>query len=258
MFTHRNNILFFLSIFLGVFLAQSSCFAKTLTLAQQLLQFYEKIETISCEIQKVTKGDSTIRMLSRVIYKHPNHINIENISPTRRRIIVDGKRLYYYQKNATKGFSKPIEELNETWMASVRNIPGTPVEHLYKIKDIPENKIPGNKDYTIRVAYITDLICVVLSCNNPYLLEQIDFFRDKTMTNKFAQYKYSKYYEKNGEYAIPCLHEGYMILPDGKKIVENRYIHNLEVNKPINNNLFNANLFFKDVDFVDDFSKTFQ
>jgi len=257
MFTHHKYILILIWMVTGMIVTQSTSLAKKTTLAQQLIQFYEKIETISCEIQKVTKGDGTVRMLSRIIYRRPNFVNVDNISPAKRRIIVDGKRLYYFQKNAAKGFSRPIEELNETWMASVKNIPGTPVEHLFKIKNIPENNLPGNEQYATRVAYITDTICVVLSCNSPYRLEQIEFFHDKTMSKKFGQYNYSKFHEKKGEYAIPCLHEGYMMLPGGKKIIENRYIHNIVVNKPVNDNFFNAKLFFKNVEFVDDFSKTY-
>ena len=253
---HPKVLIFFWTI-LCLLVFQFVSFAKTPTLAQKLLQSYEKIATISCEIQKTTKGDHTVRMLSRVTYKRPNRINVENISPASRRIIVDGKRLYYFQKNGAKGFSKPIEKLNETWMASVKNIPGTPIEHLYKIKDIPEITLSGNKNFAIRVAYKTATTYVVLSCNKPYRLEQITFFKDASMKNKFAQYQYSKFYEKEGAYAIPCLHEGYIILPDGKKIVENRYIHNIKVNIPVNENFFNADLFFKDVEFVDDFSKTF-
>jgi outer membrane lipoprotein-sorting protein len=257
MLIHHLKILFFAWIIALMVAAQPASFAKTTTLVQQFLQSYKKIETISCEIQKTTKGASTVRMLSRVVYKRPNFINVENISPASRRIIVDGKKLYYYQKNAAKGFSRPIGALNETWMASVKNIPGTPVAHLLKMKDIPENKLPGNKDFAIRVAYQTDTSFVVISCNTPYRLELIEFFKDSGMKNKFAEYKYSKFYEKDGAYSIPCLHEAFMNMPDGTKIIEKRYIHNLKVNTPVNDHFFNPDLFFKNVEFVDDFSKTY-
>jgi len=257
MLKHHNKILILIWIIIFVPVAQPTGFSKTTTLAQQLLLSYQKIETISCEIQKTTTGASTVRMLSRIVYKRPNYINVENISPANRRIIVDGKKLYYYQKNAAKGFSKPIKELNETWMASVNNIPGTPVEHLLKMQDIPEKKIPGDKKFAIRGAYKTDTSFVVISCNKPYRVELIEFFKDSGMKKKFAEYKYSKFYEKDGLYSIPCLHEAFMIMPDGNKIVEKRYIHNLKVNTPINDHFFNAELFFKNVEFVNDFSKTY-
>jgi len=257
MLTRHHKILFFISILMFMFDSQAESLENKITLAQQLLQSYQKIETISCEIQKITKGDRTVRMLSRVVYKHPNFINVENISPANRRIIVDGKKLYYYQKNALKGFSKPIEKLNETWMASVNNIPGTPVEHLLKMKNLPEIKLSGNKDFAIRVAYKTDTAFVVISCNTPYLLELIEFFKERDMKNKFAEYKYSKFYKNKNLFAIPCLHEAYMIMPDGNKIIEKRYIHNLIVNDPVNDHFFNPDLFFKNVEFVNDFSKTY-
>jgi len=257
MLIHHLKILIFVWFIALMLVAQPASFAKSTTLAQQLLQRYQTIETISCEIQKTTKGTSTVRMLSRVVYKRPYFINVENISPANRRIIVDGKNLYYYQKNAAKGFSKPIEELNETWMASVRNIPATPVEHLLKMKDIPEIKLPGNTNFAIRVAYKTDTSFVILSCNTPDRLERIEFFKDSGMQNKLAEYKYSKFFEKEGAYSIPCLHDAFMIMPDGSKIVEKRYIHNLKVNTPVNDHFFNPELFFKDVEFVADFSKTY-
>ena len=109
------------------------------TLAQRLCSNYSQIKTISCEIRKTTKGKGqTLRILSRVHYKFPNHIHVENVSPVKRRIIADGKDLYYYQERNSRGFSKPIDELSETWLTPLRNIPGTALEHLIPLCGIEE------------------------------------------------------------------------------------------------------------------------
>ena len=65
--------------------------AEEPTLAERLCDRYEAIETITCAIRKTTRSpESTVRMLSRVHYRRPDHIHVENVSPVKRRIIADG------------------------------------------------------------------------------------------------------------------------------------------------------------------------
>ncbi|MDD4869978.1 MAG: hypothetical protein PHR77_05410 [Kiritimatiellae bacterium] len=243
-------ILFFLYVFIVT--------SEEQTLAKQLYATYENIETVSCQIRKTTEaGGSSVTLLSRVYYKRPDHIHVENVSPAKRRIIADGKKLFYHEENVSRGFSRPITELEPDWLSHLRSIPGTPMEHLYKLKDLSETSLPGTSDFPVRKSYQASKVFVVLSCDANGRAVQIEFFKSSDMKEKTAQFKYSDFYKVSDNCWIPRLHKAVVSMPDGEKVTETRRIDNLEVNKPIADKIFSADLFFKNLEFVSDFKETY-
>lgn len=228
------------------------------TVAAKLFAAYEYIETISCQIRKTTDGSgSSVTMLSRVFYKKPDHIHVENVSPSKRRIIADGKKLFYHEETVARGFSKPISELEPQWLAHLRNIPGTPMEHLRKLIDIQENELPATPEFPVRKSYQAPKVFVVLSCDTNGCPVQFEFFKAPDMKEKTAQVNYSSFTKVSDSCWIPCLHKTIIFVAGGDKVTETRRIDNLEVNKPIADNMFSADLFFQDIEFVADFKDTY-
>ena len=229
------------------------------TLVERLCAEYERIETITCEIRKTTVGGGrTVRMLSRVFYKKPDHIHVDNVAPAKRRIIADGKKFYYHEQGVPRGFSRPIAELTEEWLSSLRNIPGTPMEHLLKLKAIQkEISLPGTKEFPLRKGYQAEKVFVVLSCDMEKRLIRIEFFDSAEMKEKTGQYDYSAFQKVDDNCWISCLQKAVIFLPDGETVTETRHITNFEANKPIADSMFNADIFFKDVEFVSEFDQTY-
>lgn len=228
------------------------------TLVERLCAEYERIETITCEIRKTTVGGGrTVRMLSRVFYKKPDHIHVDNVAPAKRRIIADGKKFYYHEQGVSRGFSRPIAELTEEWLVSLRNIPGTPMEHLLRLKGTPETPLPATEEFPLRRGYQTEKLFVVLSCDNDGKLVRIEFFKSPEMKEKTAQYDYSVFQKAVDNCWISCLQKAVVFLPGDEDVTETRRIDNLEVNKPIADMMFRVDIFFKDVDFVDEFKDTY-
>lgn len=229
------------------------------TLAEELCEAYRKIESISCEIRKITESpENTVRMLSRVHYKKPGKIHVESVSPVSKRIISDGTRLYYYQENAERGFSRPVTELEEPMLSAYKNIPATPVEHLIKLKKYREESLGPTDEFPLRRAYRTGKAYVVLSADTEKKLHSIEFFASEKMEKRTAFYKYSKFIKARPDCWIPCLHEAVINLPDGREIHEARHIHGLQIGKPIPEELFDHSGFLSDVEFTDDFKKTYE
>src|SRR3989339_2041854 len=159
-----------------IILGSSSSKAAEQSLAMRLCMAYESIETISCQIRKTTEaGNTSVTMLSRVFYKKPDHIHVENVAPSKRRIIADGKKLYYHEEKVARGFSKNINELEPQWLAHLRNIPGTPIENLIKLKDLPETKMEATKEFPERRSYQSAKVFVVLSCDTQGRPAKIEF-----------------------------------------------------------------------------------
>jgi len=228
------------------------------TVARELCAAYRQIDSITCSVRKTTSaGGRTVRMLSRVFYKKPNFLHVDIASPAKRRVIADGVKLYYHETGLPRGFSKPIAEVTGPMRASLHNIPGTPMEHLLKLQHAPETLLPPAKEYPVRRAYTTDKLFAVLSCDADMRPVLIEFFKTSRQETKTAEAHYSRY-EKAGDGCwIPCLHKTVVYQTDGDQLTETRRVDNLEVNGPIPSHMFNASLFFKDVDFVDEFEKTY-
>ena len=234
--------------------------SKPVTQANQLLNNYLKIDSLSCEIRKTTKSkDHTLRILSRIQYRKPDHIHVENISPFKRTIVADGKNLYYYQQSFKRGFSRPINKLSDTWLTTLKNVPGTPMEHLIKLRNTPEQELPPTSDGSRRSGYnVKKGIFVVLTVDRTNRITNIDFYKSPAMQKKTAEYVYSKQIEVMPCCWIPTRHKATLFLPADERVTETRIISNLSVNKKIPDQIFNHELFFKDIEFTDDFQRTYQ
>ena len=168
--------------------------ARPPTLAEELGAAYESMDTVSCEIRKTTSaGGQTVRMLSRVFYRRPDHVHVDSAAPVKRRIIADGSALYYHEEGRPLGFSRPIAELDGPFLDSLRNIPATPMEHLRKLKGLPEQELPPSPDCPFRRAYQAERRFVVLSCDAQKHLTRLEFFTAPDMAVRTAEYTYEQY-----------------------------------------------------------------
>ncbi len=228
------------------------------TLVESLNAGYAALDTVACEIRKTTKSEGkTLRMLSRVHYQRPDHIHVENVAPSERRIIADGKSLYYHEAGVPRGFSRPIADLSSDWLAALRNTPGTAVEHLAKLQGLSEVALPASPEGAVRRGYQADRVFVVLTADEKHRLTGITFFKTARMEAVTAEYRYDDHVEVTPGCWIPRRHQATVYLPDGERIEETRRISKLVVNAPIAATLFDAALFFRDVEFVSDFAKTY-
>lgn len=223
------------------------------TLAERLCAEWERVDSVACEIHKTTSRDgSSITMLSRVFYQRPNRIHVENITPIKRLVIADGKRLYYHEAHLRRGYSESVEKLDEEWALSLRSVPGTPMRHLLRLRNLPETDLPGTDECPVRKGYQADKVFTVLCLDTTQRLSRIDFFATPRMEKRTARYAYSAF--KNlGEWWFPHRHEGTLTLPDGTEAREVSRVRQLEVNIEAPRKLFSPDAFFEGVDFVSDF-----
>lgn len=220
------------------------------TLAARLLAGYEKIQTLTCELRKDVKGPSgTGRRLSRIYFQRPDMLHVDNATPIKRRIVADGTSLYSYIEGDPKGFYRPISDLDPEWLISLRNVPGSAVEHLLNIGAAAEIDLPATGEYPVRKGYQTERLFVVLSMDTQDRLAGIEFFATSEMQQKNAQYTYSNFVEPVAGVWLSTLHEA-IVWVNGNEINETTRISNLAVNRTIAPSLFKPANFFKGVDFA--------
>jgi outer membrane lipoprotein-sorting protein len=231
---------------------------RAATLAETLDAGFAALKTVACEIRKTTRSKGqTLRLLSRVHYQSPDHIHVENVSPSKRRIVADGRALYYHETGTPRGFSRPIGALSPDWLAALRNVPGTAVEHLAKLRGLPEVHLPPGSAGEVRRGYQAERVFVVLAVDARQRLTQITFYKTPRMEEITAVYRYDDHTEAAPGCWIPLRHKATVYLPDGERIEETRRIGKLAVNEPIAATLFQADLFFQDVEFVSEFTNTY-
>lgn len=230
----------------------------TVSLAASLCRGYDAVESVSCEVEKTTTAAGrSVKWLSRVYYRHDNRIHVENVAPAKRRIIADGKTLFYFSEGDKRGYSKPVDELTGPWWVSLHAVPGSPMEHLLQLRDLPEQVLEPEPGHPVRRGYQAEKVYVVLSCDPEGRLAKVEFFKAQDLKDKTGEYQYGLFEKVSDQCWIPCLHKATMPLPDGGQLTETRRILNLEVNKPIAPALFDPAPFFKDVEFTGDFDKTY-
>jgi len=133
------------------------------SMLEQLWAGYERIESVRGEIRRDNTGPGgTVRTLSRVYYQRPDRLNVENIMPVQRRIVADGERFYSYIQGDPKGFSRPIAELNEDMLINLRKVPGTPMDHLARLRGAPEEILEPTDAWPTRRGYASGRVFGVL------------------------------------------------------------------------------------------------
>ncbi|MBM4153286.1 MAG: hypothetical protein FJ220_07180, partial [Kiritimatiellaceae bacterium] len=126
------------------------------TEVERLLNEYRQIKTLTCQIRRTVSGQQgDIQFMSRVYWQNDDRFHAENLTPISRRIISDGTRFYSYAEGDSKGFSRPVNDLSERMLLSLRQIPGTPMDNLLRLVKY-EEQILEPIDGLRRTAYRTE------------------------------------------------------------------------------------------------------
>lgn len=224
------------------------------TRVDQLIVSYDSVKSVTCEVRKETeaKGGPKVRMLSRVHYEKEDKLHVETFSPIRRRIIANGKTLYSFIDGDPKGYKKPVEELDREWQISLRKVPGTPMDHLLRLKGVEEFELPAEKPFKSRFGYKVPNRYVVLCLDDLDRLARIEFYESENMADKAGTFDYSDYEELVPGAWFPMLVEGELEI-GGVTTTETTHIFNLHVNEPIAPDIFKAGNYFEEVEFASDF-----
>ncbi len=242
------NILICHSLGLGLVLADV---ARAESVVERLIASYDAVESVQVEIRRDTQGPGgSGRRLSRVYFQRPDRLHVESVTPPRRRIVSDGEMFYSYIEGDPKGFARPVDALEGDWLISLRQVPGTPMDHLLRVRGIEEEPLAGTADFPVRVALRTDTRYVILNLDPQGRLARVEFFTDPSMSTLLARYEYEQYSEPLPSVWFPMLQKAGVIV-DRREIVETTRLSNLAVNQSIPAPLFRHDTFFTGVVFTD-------
>lgn len=221
------------------------------TLVDRMISSYDGVRTMQAEIRKDIKtGDMEVRKLSRVYFARPDRINVETFSPVKRRIVSDGTNFFSYMEGDPKGYSRPVAKLDNDWLISLRQVPGTPMDQLLRLKGLPEDSLPPGASAAVRRGYQASKVYVVLEASPEDRLLALEFYTGAEMTLRTARYEYSSYTELSPGVWIPLLHKA-KLTQGGVESEETTRVSNAVVNQPVPEGLFQAAAFFKGREFTE-------
>lgn len=236
--------LFFLS-FAGLDLASAE------SVVDRLLASYDPVQSVQVEIRRDTAGAAgESRRLSRVYFRRPDQLNVESVTPPRRRIVADGTNFFSYIENDPKGFSRRISELDENWTISLRQVPGTAMDQLLRLRGESEEALPGTEAYPTRVVIKRDKRSIILNLDATGRLARIEFFADAAQTSLAARYDYENFQEPVPGVWFATLQKA-VLRQDRDETTETTRLSNLQVNQPIPDPLFQHDTFFPNIVFTD-------
>lgn len=236
---------------LGLCLGSLTAAAGAETLAQRLLASYQPVQSVQCEIRKdTTSSAGQMRRLSRVYWRRVDQLHVDGVAPVRRRIVSDGATLHSYIDGDPKGYACPIPKLDQGWLISLRQIPGTPMDHLLRLGDAPEEELPAAAGFPVRRGYAMGRVYVALSLDASNRLARVEFFSGRDQQVRTGQYDYSSFQEPLPGVWIPLLHKA-SFEHEGERTEETTRVSGLAVNTALSDQLFSPATFFPGVTFTD-------
>lgn len=222
------------------------------SIVERLIASYDAVESVQVEVRRDTQGPGgSSRRLSRVFFQRPDRLHVEAVTPPRRRIVADGEMFYSYIEGDPKGYAVPIMKLDGDWLISLRQVPGTPMDHLLRVRGFQEEPLSATEAFPTRVGIRAQTRYVVLNLDSAGRLARVEFYTDSSMASLVARYEYENFQEALPGVWFPMLQKAGLQLPDRQESVETTRLSNLAVNQPIPAPLFRHDTFFTGVVFTD-------
>jgi len=193
-------------------------------------------------------------MMSRVHFKRPNLLNVETLSPFKRRIVADGTAYRSHAEGKAKGLISPVEKLPPENQAELRTVPGTLGYALERFADKEERRLEPLAEFPVRAGYIGEKSFTVLSLDSSNRLARLEVFSDAGMDTPLSRMEFSAFQEVLPGVWIACLQRS-VVTESGVTLTETTRIGNIAVNREMPASLFDAEKFFKDVKFAETSAK---
>ena len=239
----------FLVLALACLSAQSG-FAQTT--AERLASAYTAVTSMTCTVRRevVAEGREALH-LSRVWFARPDRLRVEASLPVARKIVADGRDLYYHIGSDACGLLRPIVDLREDMRLEIRRVPGTATEHLMRVLGLPEAPLPALPEWPKRAGYDAGRAFVVLSLDGDGRLGRVEMFDGPAMERRLGRFDYSAFREGLPGVWIACRQEA-CFQYDGREIRETIRIENPLINQGIASEMFDAAASFQGVQFLPD------
>ena len=210
---------------------------------------YGGVTSLTCTVRReMPVGGRKVSVVSRVAFARGNRMNVETLSPSRRRFVMDGEFVWGMEEDEKAPTKTLISEVAPNQLANIRSVPGSPEELLapFATTDSAEDIAPSAPAYVRQVLFRTAKARVpasVVSFDDLGRVVKIETFLDEARTTPCSTMTFISPLE-----VLP----GVWIFRTQKTetVVEGRAIHatsrfdDIRVNEPLPASLFDPKAFF--------------
>lgn len=224
-----------------------------------LLDGFASVPQLTCELRRdLRSGDGeTVRFLSRIWFRRPDHLHAENLSPMKRRTVCDGTTLRQYTEGLPRGFARPVSELEGDALVNLRMLPGSNANWLEPFRDLPENELPAEGNAVRRVACTQPgKAYAVLSFDTEGRWFRLEMYASGTMADRLLRADMEDFAEVAPGVWL-ARRQKIDLSMEGSVRTETVRLDNLSATAPIPDAMFDAESFFPGVTFTDSFEKMF-
>jgi hypothetical protein len=223
------------------------------TLVDQLIRANKRIRSLQCDIRReVESGENIVTTLSRLSFKRGDRLRVETVTPTPRRIVVDGIAIHKWIKGHQKGVRIPLKGAPPPELLQVRRVPASGEEYLLRLKDAPETMLPPTTEFPKRRGYAPSAPhpYVILSLDNNGRLARIEFLDPHNHSKRLSRVDFGGWIEAAPGIWIACTQLTETQARNGISTHETLRVSRLKVNQEIQDQTFDPTHWASDIEFV--------
>ncbi len=158
---------------------------------------YAGVSNLTCTVRReVPVAGRRVSVVSRVAFARGNRMNVETLSPSRRRFVMDGEAVWGKEEDEKAPTRTPIAEVAPNQRANIRSVPGSPEELLApfaeaeSFEDVAEPDAPYVRQVVLRLAKAKAKAAVV-SFDDLGRVVRIEAFADEARTTSLSAFSFS-------------------------------------------------------------------
>ncbi len=222
-------------------------------LVDQLIQANRRIHSLQCDIRREVESAGKITTtLSRVSFQRGDRLCVETVTPTPRRIVVDGTAIHKWIDGHPKGVRLPLEDATSAELLQVRRVPASGEEYLLLLKDAPETALPPTPEFPTRRGYSASAPhpFVVLSLDDKGRLSRVEFLDPDNHDKRLTRVDFGGWREAAPGLWIACTQLTETRARNGVSSHETLRVSRLKVNEEIRKHTFSPAHWADDIEFV--------
>ena len=117
---------------------------------------YADVTNLTCTVRReVPLNGRKVSVVSRVAFARGNRMNVETLSPSRRRFVMDGEFVWGKEEDEKAPTKTAISEVAPNQLANICSVPGSPEELLAPLRqaEAVEDVVPAAPPYARQIRF---------------------------------------------------------------------------------------------------------
>ncbi len=210
---------------------------------------YGGVTSLTCTVRReVPVNGRKVSVVSRVAFARGNLMNVETLSPSRRRFVMDSEFVWGMEEDEKAPTKTPISEVAPNQLANIRSVPGSPEELLspFVKADVVRDIVPAASPYARQILLQSDKSrtpASVVSFDDQGRVARIETFLDEARTTPLSTVVFISPQEVLPGVWIFRTQKTETVI-EGRSIKTTSRFDDIRVNEPLPASMFDHKAFF--------------